>query len=247
MGGINCGCSNNRVIKITEYRLAYAEYTKALFQGLELFSKANSSVEDFTILELEDTPKALLAFRNALDSLDQSKTAFCRAIDFLDKCLAEIRPLFRYDKIKNGSIEQYQITDTDSNYIQWSENGLVTVGKSVWDDVVQSLVTGGEVKYLEYQIGQVEDLIQIISNLMLEYKAIEPDVRLGVSFVKIRDIEVDVTPYTAQALTKINDIFSSLTALCLLEYTSHTSISGKTIDASDMIPLSVQDEIEVAN
>ncbi|WP_220375889.1 hypothetical protein, partial [Staphylococcus pseudintermedius] len=55
-------------------------------------------------------------------------------------------------------------------------------------------------------------------NLFEEYQKLEKYIRQGVSHVAIRDIEVDITPLTAMALTKISELMSSLTYLCLVEY-----------------------------
>lgn len=42
MGGINCGLSNNRVVKNDMYRLEYALYTKYVFKCFENFCNANT-------------------------------------------------------------------------------------------------------------------------------------------------------------------------------------------------------------
>lgn len=236
MGGINCGKSNNRTVVTNEYRLNYAKYTKNYFKGLELFFSANVSVEDFTILEIENTNNAVKAYKKAIKLLAKAKNAFVIAKNSLKDCYECLEPLYKYNRIKEGSIASYRNLDQDKYYKLLHDNALIQDENVIYKNVYKLLCEGGEVSYLEYQINELGTLIDIIENLKLEYSKIENKVRSGMSYVSIRDIEVDVTPYTAKALTKINDISNSLVHLCLFEFTAHTSISGKKVELLDLIP-----------
>ncbi|HDT8482045.1 TPA: hypothetical protein REB19_002474, partial [Staphylococcus pseudintermedius] len=106
------------------------------------------------------------------------------------------------------------------------------------------LQNGGEVDYLNDQQNKLIVFENTLQNLFEEYQKLEKYIRQGVSHVAIRDIEVDITPLTAMALTKISELMSSLTYLCLVEYSAHTSITGKTIDVLDLLPKTNKNSIQ---
>lgn len=236
MGGINCGNSNGRVIKNDAYRLEYASYSKYLFKCFESFYNANSLIEEFTILEIDNTDKALVAYKGALVSFQEAITYLQNARNSINNCYSEIEPLFKFSRLKNGSVDQYKKFNSSFAKDLFEKEGIVTSETSVWESVVQSLQSGGEVDYLVYQQTELVALDNILKELLKEYQKLEKDVRQGVSHVSIRDIEVDVTPLTAMALTKISELTSSLTYLCLVEYSAHTSVSGKKVEVFDLIP-----------
>lgn len=238
MGGINCGNSNGRVIKNDSYRLEYAFYSKSLFKCLENFYSANAWVEEFTLLEITDTEKALFAYEEALRNFCEAMTHLEFAKKSLLNCYNEIAPFFRFSRLRNGAVNQYKKFNESFAKDLFEKERIVTNETKVWKDVISSLKNGGEVDYLLYQQEELVNLEKVLKNLFTEYQKLEKDVRQGVSHVSIRDIDVDVTPLTAMALTKINDLISSLTYLCLVEYSAHTSVSGKTVEVFDLLPKS---------
>lgn len=244
MGGINCGNSNGRVIKNDVYRLEYASYSKYLFKCFESFYYANSLVEEFTLVEMKDTDKALVAYKGALVGLQESISHLQDAKESLNNCYKEIEPLFKFSRLKNGSVGQYRKFDDSFAKSLFEKEGVVTSEVKVWESVINSLKNGGEIEYLIYQHQEMTILEKILQSLLEEYKKLEQDVRQGVSYVSMRDIDVDVTPLTAMALTKISEITSSLMYLCLVEYSAHTSISGKNIEIFDLLPKSSNSEVQ---
>lgn len=236
MGGINCGNSNGRVIKNDLYRLEYATYTKYLFKCFESFYSANTFVEEFTLLEIVDTSNALEAYRKALIAFQEAVTYLKHARCSLENCYNEIEPLFKFSRLKNGSVEQYKKFNDSFAKEVFNQEGVVTDEIKVWRSVIQSLQNGGEVDYLVFQQGELQKFETVLQSLIEEYKKLQQDIQQGVSHVSIRDIEVDVTPLTAMALTKISELTSSLTYLCLIEYSAHTSVSGKKVDVFDLLP-----------
>ncbi len=244
MGGINCGNSNGRVIKNDIYRLAYASYSKYLFKCFERFYYANSLVEEFTLAEINDTDEALVAYKGALVGFQEAITYLRSAQESLDRCYDEIVPLFKFSRLKNGAIGQYRKFDDSFAKTLFEKEGVVTSEVKVWESVINSLKNGGEIEYLVYQQQEMVILKNILQSLLEEYIKLEQAVRQGVAFVSMRDIDVDVTPLTAMALTKISEITSSLTYLCLVEYSAHTSISGKNIEIFDLLPKSSNGELQ---
>lgn len=238
MGGINCGVSNGRVIKDDLYRLEYANYSKYLFKCFESFYRANAFVEDFTLLEISDTSSAFEAYKIALDTLKDAVNHLESAKLSLDNCYTEIEPLFRYSRLKKGSVDQYKKFEANFAKKLFENESLKTNETAVWESVVHSLQSGGEVEYLVYQKEKLNILADNLVKLIEEYKQLGKYVRQGVSHVIIRDIEVDITPLTAMILTNINELISSLTYLCLIEYSAHTSISGKKVELFDLLPKS---------
>lgn len=236
MGGINCGASNRRVTKNDIYRLEYAAYTKNLFLCLEHFYRANALVEEFTILEKGNSEAALSAYKTTLGEFEASLEYLRQAYSSLSNCYNEIAPLFHYSRLKEGAIAEYRSFDALFAKSTFEQAGVVTSETRVWNEVVDILQSGGEVDYLKYQQAELNTLQNILEKLLEEYKSLEKSVSLGISHIAIRDIDVQVTPYTAMALTKLNDIISSLTYLCLVEFSAHTSISGKKLDVFDLIP-----------
>lgn len=111
MGGINCGLSNNRVVKNDMYRLEYALYTKYVFKCFENFCNANTWVEEFTLLEIDDNDNALVAYKKALFAIQEAITNLQSAKNALINSYNEIAPLFKFSQLKNGSINQYKKYD----------------------------------------------------------------------------------------------------------------------------------------
>mgnify|MGYP000881808871 CR=1 FL=1 len=235
MGGINCGVSNNKIKYMSEYRLNYARYMQEYFKFLEQFSKANYFVEEFTIKEIEDTKEANRAYKNVLDLLSFSIESLNESEKYLNTCCELLRPLFKYDKIRDVTRETYSNIDALKSRELWETAGLLTSEQKVWNMVTEKLVEGGELEYLSYQHSELKLLKNHVEKLVLEFEKLEDSINLGVSYVSIRDLEVNVTPYTAMILSKISDVSSSITYLCLLEYSTHTSISGKELSVEDFI------------
>ncbi|EHT3689234.1 hypothetical protein KXP88_001668 [Staphylococcus pseudintermedius] len=244
MGGINCGLSNNRVVKNDMYRLEYALYTKYVFKCFENFCNANTWVEEFTLLEIDYNDNALVAYKKALFAIQEAITNLQSAKNALINSYNEIAPLFKFSQLKNGSINQYKKYDHSFAKGVFEKAGVVTNETKVWESVIHSLQNGGEVDYLNDQQNKLIVFENTLQNLFEEYQKLEKYIRQGVSHVAIRDIEVDITPLTAMALTKISELMSSLTYLCLVEYSAHTSITGKTIDVLDLLPKTNKNSIQ---
>lgn len=247
MGGINCGNSNGRVFSITSYRLNYAEYMKYYFEGLKLFFESNVAVENFTVKEVDSTEEAIELYKESLSLLDKSILQFNESKKYLIECSNVIKPLYKYDKIKNAVVEGYRSINSQEIKSILEENSLTTSENTVWKEVVSNLQNGGEVEYLKYQETQLNTLIEIVSKLKFEYLKLDKYIQSGTSHVAMRDLDVKVTPFTAQALAKINDISSSISYLCILEYTSHTSVSGKNVTIDDFVINSSVENLLKAN
>lgn len=105
-------------------------------------------------------------------------------------------------------------------------------GKSEsFDQVKLALQKDGDLEYLKILNSKISSLRNVLKDLLTEYskESVKEDAMRGKLQLSIRDADNKITALTASALTKISQVSTEITSFCLIEYSTHTSLTGKEI------------------
>lgn len=234
MGGINCGMSGNRT-RGGNFVGEYATVTHDLFSVLSTVASVNVTIENVVLSEQDNSETSLIEKDKAVQLLDQAQNQLANVSDHICLAKAILEPIYRQDDLKKEIINPYSKKDQQKSYEFWVDQDIMSSNKKLFDEVVTILKHDGEMGYLNYLDKMSTQLNAILGDLKKEYQSVTTtnSIANGTFQLAIRDAENSVTALTAKTLTLTNTITTALTTYCLVEYTSHVSISGKKLDYND--------------
>lgn len=231
MGGINCGLSGNRTTG-GHFVEEYASVTHDFFSVLTTVAAVNVAIEDVVLNEQDNSETSLMKRDKAVRLLNQAEEQLLNVRDHLNLATAILEPIYRQADLKKEIVDPYSTQDQQKSYDFWVKHGLVTSNKLLFDKIVSLLKRDGDMGYLKYLAKLSTELSSVLSDLEKEYQSSDTtnSIENGTFQLSMRDAKNSATALTAKTLTLANTITSALTTYCLVEYTSHTSISGKNLD-----------------
>lgn len=234
MGGINCGQSNNRTPHNGKgYALYYAFVMKDIFKLSKIFSNININVEKMVINEGSDSRKALNYLDKVKKDFDNFAICLNDTILSIKNAKKSLKPFFMQKELRDGFVEPYKENNkSKESHEFWIENGELPKEDYTFELVFSVLKEKGDLGYLELLEDSVEKLRYTCGLLSKEYGSslAKANVKKGKLQLAIRDADNNITALTVSAVTSLHNLFVMASSYCLLEYTSHTSLTGKDLN-----------------
>ncbi|CAJ2235114.1 hypothetical protein [Companilactobacillus paralimentarius] len=248
MGAINCGSSHYGQ-KNLEYAGQYAEVTKSIFDIQTEFGKANSYVESLVLNERTDSRESLIDLKSSQEHFERAIMSAKSAKEKIQKMQLTLQPLYRQNELHKEFVDPYSQRDQDRAYEFWNKMGMVPGKSESFDQVKLALQKDGDLEYLKILNSKISSLRNVLKDLLTEYskESVKEDAMRGKLQLSIRDADNKITALTASALTKISQVSTEITSFCLIEYSTHTSLTGKEISYEEYSVLENEQKKEAQN
>ncbi|MCH4003712.1 MAG: hypothetical protein LKH52_02605 [Lactobacillus crispatus] len=239
MGGINCGQSNGRSPHNGRagFSMHYAFVMKDVFALNKIYSEANIFLEDLVVNELLNSQKALENRNSVIHALKDLNQKLDKTIVDIKKAELTLEPYFAQKELREGFIEPFRNNkEINESHDFWVENGELPNENSVFNTTVEVLKKKGDLGYLQLLEESIKDLYGVVQSLSYEFASdkTEKEIRKGMFQLAIRDAKNDVTALMTNLTAKLSALFSLVSSYCLLEYTSHTSLTGIDLNFKDL-------------
>lgn len=239
MGGINCGQSNNRSTHNGRagFSMHYAFVMKDVFTLNKIYSEVNIFLEDLVVNELHNSQKALENRNSVIKALKTLNQELNTTKTDIKKAELTLEPYFAQRELKEGFIRPFRENDTiNESHEFWVKNGELLDENYVFNTVAKVLKEKGDLGYLQLLEKKIENLYENVQSLGYEFASdvAEEEIRKGMFQLAIRDAKNNVTALMTNLTAKLSALFSLVSSYCLLEYTSHTSLTGANLTFKDL-------------
>lgn len=238
MGGINCGQSNNRSPHNGHagFSMHYAFVMKDVFTLNKTYSEMNIFLEDLVVNELHDSAKALKNRSSIIENLRNLNQELDKTISDIKKAELTLEPYFAQKELREGFVGPFRENkNIRESHDFWVENGELPSENYVFNTAVKVLKEKGDLGYLQLLEKKVSSLYSIVQSLDYEFNSevTEANIGKGKFQLAIRDAKNDVTALMTNLTSRLCALFSLVSSYCLLEYTSHTSLTGIDLNFRD--------------
>lgn len=239
MGGINCGQSNNRSPHNGRagFSMHYAFVMKDVFTLNKIYSEVNIFLEDLVVNELHNSQKALENRNSVIKALKTLNQELNTTKTDIKKAELTLEPYFAQRELKEGFIRPFRENNTiNESHEFWVKNGELLDENYVFNTVAKVLKEKGDLGYLQLLEKKIENLYENVQSLGYEFASdvAEEEIRKGMFQLAIRNAKNNVTALMTNLTAKLSALFSLVSSYCLLEYTSHTSLTGANLTFKDL-------------